>query len=53
MEQRVDALLAQMTLDEKLAQMHGTGFGPTDLAARAANDRLGIPGFAWSTDRAA
>jgi beta-glucosidase len=44
-EQRIDALLAQMTLDEKLAQMHGTGFGP-GIARTAKNDRLGIPGFA-------
>src|SRR5262249_10838371 len=45
-EKRIDALLAQMTLDEKLAQMHGTGFSLSAAARTAANDRLHIPGLA-------
>src|SRR4030095_11828867 len=44
-ERRVDDLLAQMTLDEKIDQMHGSGF--SDGAWRTPdNPRLGIPGFA-------
>ncbi len=43
-EQRVDALLARMTLEEKVALCHaGSKF------AVAANDRLGIPEF-WMSD---
>jgi beta-glucosidase len=45
-EQRIDALLAQMTLEEKIAQMHGTAFPTPGLSGRtAANERLGIPGI--------
>ncbi len=44
-ERRVDALLGQMTLAEKVEQMTGSGF--IDGAWRTpANARLGIPGFA-------
>ena len=44
-ERRVDALLGQMTLAEKVEQMTGRGF--IDGAWRTpANARLGIPGFA-------
>jgi len=44
---RVESLLAQMTLDEKLEQMHGTGslMGGSGWLT-ADNERLGIPGFA-------
>lgn len=46
MDARVAALLSEMTLEEKVAQMHGSpsaewpGLSPT-----AANGRLGIPGL--------
>jgi beta-glucosidase len=45
--QRVDALLAQMTLEEKLAMVHGTGFaiGLGYAAHVPGNSRLGIPGL--------
>src|SRR4030095_16523445 len=44
-ERRVDDLLAQMTLAEKIDQMHDSGF--SDGAWRTPdNPRLGIPGFA-------
>ena len=44
-ERRVDDILAVMTLDEKIDQMHGSGF--SDGAWRTPdNARLGIPGFA-------
>jgi beta-glucosidase len=44
-ERRIDDLLAQMTLEEKIDQMHGSGF--SDGAWRTPdNPRLGIPGFA-------
>jgi beta-glucosidase len=47
-ESRVDALLAQMSLEEKLAQMHGDPSAPmiAGLWHTADNQRLGIPGFA-------
>jgi len=44
-ERRVDDILALMTIDEKVDQMHGSGF--SDGAWRTPdNPRLGIPGFA-------
>src|SRR5262249_113990 len=44
-ERRVDELLAQMSLAEKVQQMYGIGF--LDSAWRTpANERLGIPGLA-------
>ena len=42
-EQRIDALLAQMTLDEKLAQMHGAGL--VGLSHTEALPRLNLPGL--------
>src|SRR5262249_43308170 len=45
-ERRIDALVAQMTLDEKLEQMHGIGSTPGLSGRTARNDRLGIPGIA-------
>ncbi len=45
-EARIDALLSQMTLDEKTLQMHGTGIVPQNGVWRTPdNERLGIPGF--------
>src|SRR5262245_31084343 len=45
-EARVDALLAQMTLGEKLAEMHGTGLTAVDeLWPTGGVERLGIPPF--------
>jgi beta-glucosidase len=45
-EARVDALLAQMTLGDKLAQLHGRGLAAVDdLWPTEGNDRLGIPAF--------
>ena len=46
-EGRIDALLAQMTLEEKVEQMHGNATGiPLDgLWPTLENERLGIPGF--------
>ena len=47
-EARVDDLLGRMTLEEKVEQMHGSGF-PADsrgLYPTPENPRLGIPGFA-------
>jgi beta-glucosidase len=44
-ERRVDDILALMTIDEKVDQMHGSGF--SDGAWRTPdNPHLGIPGFA-------
>jgi beta-glucosidase len=43
-ERRVDDLLAQMTLDEKIEQMHGSGFSD-GMWRTPANERLGLPGF--------
>jgi beta-glucosidase len=43
-ERRVDDLLAQMTLDEKIDQMHGSGFSG-GMWRTPDNERLGIPGF--------
>ena len=46
MEALVSDLLAEMTLAEKLDQMHGIGLLPVDELWRTAeNERLGIPGF--------
>jgi beta-glucosidase len=42
---RVEALLAQMTLAEKVEQMHGAG-AISGGWLTPANERLGIPGFA-------
>jgi beta-glucosidase len=43
-EERIDALLPQMTLEEKVEQM--TGFGRVNKVwTTADNERLGIPGF--------
>jgi len=42
-EQRIDALLAQMTLAEKIEQMHGAAL--LGLSHTVPNDRLGIPGI--------
>lgn len=47
-EARVDAWLAQMSIEEKIAQMHGTGPDAGELWTTAANERLGIPGFAMT-----
>jgi beta-glucosidase len=45
-ECRASALLADMTLEEKVAQMHGTGILPEDdLWTTPGNERLSIPGF--------
>jgi beta-glucosidase len=45
-ERRVDALLAQMTLAEKIEQMHGSDIGMVDgLWPTPDNERLHIPGF--------
>lgn len=45
-EARVDEWLGQMTLEEKVAQMHGTELLPADLIYPTPdNERLGIPGF--------
>jgi len=45
-EALVSDILAEMTLAEKLEQMHGIGFLPVDgLWHTAENERLGIPGF--------
>jgi beta-glucosidase len=43
--ERADALLARMTLDEKLAMVHGTGFvmGAGHAGHVPGNSRLGIP----------
>ncbi|MDX2169395.1 MAG: glycoside hydrolase family 3 C-terminal domain-containing protein [Deltaproteobacteria bacterium] len=42
-ERRIDALLAAMTLDEKLSQLHGAG--PEALNHTAPVPRLGLPGL--------
>lgn len=45
-EARVAALLGQMTLEEKIEQMHGLQLGPIDdLYWTPDNERLQIPGF--------
>jgi beta-glucosidase len=45
-DQRVNAWLSAMTLDEKIDQMHGLEVGTiNDLYWTADNMRLGIPGF--------
>jgi beta-glucosidase len=47
--QQVDAWMAELTLEEKVAQMHGTGILAVDgLYLTATNERLDIPGFAMS-----
>ena len=43
-EARIDALLAEMTVDEKVAEKHGTGSVDGPWVA-AELDRLGIPGY--------
>lgn len=43
-EARIDALLAQMTVDEKVAEKHGTG-SVDGLWVASELDRLGIPGY--------
>jgi beta-glucosidase len=46
LESRVDDLLARMTLEEKIAQMHGLQREAIDgLYHTPANERLGIPGL--------
>jgi beta-glucosidase len=44
-DRQVDAVLAQMTLEEKVGQMAGNGMGPTGNWHTPRNIRLGIPGF--------
>src|SRR5262245_46599200 len=45
-EARARDLLSRMTLEEKVAQMHGTRLEPFHgLYRTPENDRLGIPGF--------
>jgi beta-glucosidase len=45
-EARVEDLLSRMTLEEKIAQMHGVPFGQgQEQNATPDNTRLGIPGF--------
>lgn len=45
-EARVDDWLGRMSLEEKVAQMHGTELFPSDLIYPTAdNERLGVPGF--------
>ncbi|HVO23214.1 MAG TPA: glycoside hydrolase family 3 C-terminal domain-containing protein [Candidatus Margulisiibacteriota bacterium] len=45
-EARVQDLLSRMTLDEKIAQMHGVPITDThNINGTPANTRLGIPGF--------
>src|SRR5262245_48793281 len=45
-EMRVDDLLARMTLEEKIEQMHGVASAdPNQQNATPDNARLGIPGF--------
>jgi len=45
-EALVSDILAEMTLAEKLDQMHGVGFLPVEgLWHTAENERLGVPGF--------
>jgi beta-glucosidase len=48
LEARVESLLQQMSLDEKVAQMHGSGIDESGLWRTATNERLAIPGFAMS-----
>ncbi|MCC6213822.1 MAG: glycoside hydrolase family 3 C-terminal domain-containing protein [Polyangiaceae bacterium] len=49
-ERRVEEWLAELTLEEKVEQMHGSGFAPVDdLYGTAENARLGIPSF-WMVD---
>jgi beta-glucosidase len=43
-EDRIDGIVAGMTLDEKIAQMHGSGLAASGWRT-ADNARLGIPGF--------
>ncbi|MFO0554734.1 MAG: glycoside hydrolase family 3 C-terminal domain-containing protein [Polyangiaceae bacterium] len=45
-ESTTDELLAAMTLEEKVDQMHGASFAPVnDLYETPKNERLGIPGL--------
>jgi len=43
-EQRAKAYLGKMTLDEKIAMVHGNGSGPGYVGWLVPNDRLGFPG---------
>lgn len=45
LEQRITLLLAQMTVEDKVAQMHGRGL-VKGVFRTPDNERLGIPGFA-------
>ncbi len=47
-EARVEAWLAQLSPEEKIAQMHGTGPDDGELWLTADNARVGIPGFAMT-----
>ena len=47
LDARVEAWLADMSLEEKVEQMHGSAF-EAELYRTAENTRLGIPGFAMS-----
>lgn len=50
LERRVAELLGQMTLEEKVEQMHGSSLAPVDdLYGTPPNPRLGIPSF-WMVD---
>src|SRR5512147_2005518 len=45
-EARVEDLLSRMTLEEKIAQMHGVSITDTEnVNGTPENTRLGIPGF--------
>ena len=45
-EERVDAWLSSMTVEEKVDQMHGSSIAPVQgLWETPVNERLGIPGF--------
>ena len=45
LEARVDAVMAAMTLDDKLGQLSGFGAPVNELWVAAENERLGLPGF--------
>ena len=45
-EERIEALVAQMSIEEKVAQMHGVQLAAVDgLFITADNERLNIPGY--------
>jgi beta-glucosidase len=44
-EQQIDALISQMTLEEKVDQMHGTGAFVGGIWQTPVLARLGVPGF--------